>query len=683
MINGRCYILPRVRLLSTSKFCFTSNAVIDPVLNKRGKKLNPEKTNIVVLNPKQSGLLRKRPSPNYFKLTSSLGGLSVLEGIELENNNISSKKNTCNDILNKIEQNRKKLMVFKNTVSKEQLMKSIMNLKPFESKLSPKRFQQLQNSIESAYSLPQLKQFCEKYYGFKRSNLTKKVLIDKIMKDFWNCCIDLDKNDIEDLVVEHVIDIEQKDMYLLLLTDNGRILQNFSRIGATIAVALNENKIIIRATRPISRYIEVSIVKILSNIYSEMIMMKDFIKNHTPIGLNNYKTPEQLISLVQKEGSTFFEKNIDDVTGNTYIMSSLGEKKVNKTKSLLLWAMDYKPQLIDKTILCSNLSLEKYEYHEYPLTNTEWLDWLNRDKDWYRLERIESKQSNNGDISIKPTININDSMVDELYSIITNVQNINGQFPNIDNYASHSKSMSITVGQILRTLNREEKFFQLKVPQLVSKLLALPLYDTLKSKNELLGIDQHDYFIQLSFIPDLSSVNHQYNLPPLELWFSLDDFDVAMQNTIRCINHLSERTVFLETPQLSCDFKVTMDHISDMIPLDNENPLDWIEQNQPGLKQFLDNSNLAFQSKKKLVIPKKLQLKFKIEDKLLDITYHYIKVNYRRVLRLKYLNKYLVQFTEVKGGPLGGRFTQIDFIGNDPMNREEFGQFVRDIIKFV
>lgn len=673
----------------------------------RGKKIRPSKANIVVLDHKQAGLLRSRQHPDYFRNRRNEEKLSILEGVELGsrpdircNDDVNSSYGTdksspgsSSQILREIESQRRQLLVFKSSVSKEQAVKSISYQRPSSALMSTKRYDQLKQLLDSAYTLPQLRAYTKKYFNVSHSKTTKIVVIQHIMNDYWKCTTNDLIKESEDLILERIIDISMRDMYLLLLTDNGKILNNFARIGATVAVALDENIVIVRATAPIIKYVEVSLSKILANVDSANLPVKDIISNHTARGSTSNIDIDELISMVQRESDAYFERysleNEDD--GNNYNVSAFGSKRVSKAKNLLLWGVQYHPQLTEKIDFCSDDSLSSFKY--FPFTNTECLDWINRTKEWYRLQKpltikaVEPSKPNTNHNSLLLT----DHKLDDWYEFLLKRSNLGSHAGMISLKTANepSKIFSMTLGQILTTLEGDlssrRTCFAPKISQITTKLLELPLYDLVSSKDELYTVDQHEYFVQLKFIPDLSTVPEKAgNAPPIELYFELDDYDNAITSSMRCLAQLEQRSVLLQTSQLQHDYKINCDTIAELAEIFEENQEKWLE-NQPGIQKFLRDSQLTFNSKKRLVIPRSMAVNLPRVDEdgrinQLTVQYDHINENYHRVLRLLYMGKYLVQFSDVNCGSLGGRYTQVDFIGGEVIKREEFKQFIKDVL---
>lgn len=678
-----------------------SQLVKEQKLRTRGKKLKPTKTNIVVLDPRQAGLLKRRRTPNYFRKGPEK--LSILEGVELdaESNAILAKDGkrlrdkkqlrgpSPSKILQEIEAQRKKLLVFKSSVSKEQAVRSIDYQKPSSRIMSKHRYGQLKHLLESAYTLPQLKAYTKKCYGMAHSRTTKTELIKAILDDYWRCEPNDSMDDAEDLILERIIDIETRDMYLLLLTNNGKILNNFSRIGATLAVALDENIMIVRSTAPIIKYVEVSLRNILSNVNTTMMHVRQFIQNHSARGeLMPHSTFRELISLIQRESATYFElsSSENDPTEEVYQISAFGRKRVSKAQNLLLWGIQYHPQLSQKVEICGEEDVESFK--KFPFTDIECLDWTNRNKEWYRLQVPVAKKRIAANVGTAKGCDFTDDKIDQWYDyLVEQNKNSTSHMMPLKVASKPRQIFSMTLGQILAARGKhdamEQTLFEPRIPQVTTKLLQLPLYDQLENVEDLGTVDQHDYYVQLNFIPDLSGVpDPRENAPPIELWFELDEYDNAVVTSARCLAQLQQRNLFLQVPQQPRDLKFSVDTVAELAETFEDNRENWLSI-QPGIKKFLQDAHLTFHSRRGLHIPKAMNVNLPRVDDTVSVQYDYVNATYHRILRLMYKNKYLVQFSDVKSGNSGGNYTQVDFIGGENLTREDFRQFVRDVSQFL
>lgn len=664
----------------------------------RGKKRKPAKANIVVLDHRQAGLLKKRHTPDFFRRRNQSERLSVLEGVELGNlpdgrhaTDTGLRSAASAGILNEIELQRKKLLVFKSSVSREQAVKSIGHQKPAEKVVSKQRYEQLEQLLDTAYTLPQLRAYTRDIYQAPNSTSTKPNIIRRILDKYWSCAINDTISESEDLIVERIIDISTRDMYLLLLTSNGKILNNFARIGATLAVAIDENVVIVRATAPVIKYVEVSLNRILSNVDTAKLPVLDIIRNHTARGSSPNTSEDELVSMVQKESAAYFEKaSAEAQDDGVYNVSAFGSKRLLKAKNLLLWGVDYHPQLVEKVELCCDEGKESFK--TFPYTNVECFDWIKRSKGWYRLQQPLSKGASKMDIVKPPSPLQNDDKLNQWYDFLVqkSENSKNSGVMHLKGVKDSQNIFSLTLGQILKTKQGSEQgseehgvLFQPKITQIASQLLKLPLYDLALSKDDDFTVDQHEYYVQLKFIPNLSTVPEEVgNAPPLELWFELDDYDSAITSTARCIVQQEQKALLLQTPHLPHDYRINVDRMVELAETYEEAQEHWLAE-QPGVKKFIQDAQLTFNSKKKLKIPRFADLSLPTlgadgEVTHCEVQYDYVNANYHRVLRLMYMDKYMVQFSDVKGGSLGGRYTQVDFIGGEMLSRDDFKQFIRD-----
>ncbi|EDO19336.1 hypothetical protein Kpol_1036p82 [Vanderwaltozyma polyspora DSM 70294] len=680
----------------------TCDPVIEAMISKtRGKKRKPSKASFVVLNPTQAGLLRKRHIPSEFSKKNG-EKLSILEGIELDKDMPSTKiatrdndigdKSETSKILNEIENSRKRLLVFASTASQGEAAKSINYQKPTVKKMSQERYDQLKYLLDTGYTVPQLRAYTKKYYNDSNNKLVKHDLIKKVLNDYWGCIVTKNVKEADDVIIERIIDISTRDMYLLLLTNNGKIMHNLARIGATLAVVLDENKIIVRGTSAIIKYVEVSLNKILQNVVTETMPISDIIQFHTAKGakLMTYDETRDLTGLIQRVSGAFFEKvpsenNQDSID---YTLASLGRKRIEDAKKLFLWAMNYECQLQEKFGNCTDPSLI---YKNYPYTSNECLDWINRSKEWYRVQSVQAVNTIPDEPNTDTRLHLENETI-ETYRNFLNGQessDLNTKMMKLSSKLLQNKTNSITLGQILRE-NNVDKYnsymFQPRIPQITSKLLQLPLFDNVTPENDLYSIDQHDYYVQMKFIPNLSSISDEsFNAPPLEIWCELDDNDNAILTSAQCILLMEQKRLFLESGHLPHDYRIDRDttvNLTESFELNQEN---WLND-QPGLKEFFRKAKLKFGQGGKVEVPGQVKLSLPMVnsngiDKVVDVNYDYINITYRRVLRLKYMDKYLVQFSDINGGSRGGRYTQVDFVGDGSEldSTENLRNFITDI----
>ncbi|KAL3237705.1 Sls1p [Nakaseomyces bracarensis] len=678
----RCSVIPRVAVRWQSYRLYS-----EPVAgytSTRGKKRRPEKQKIVVLKP--SDVMQPRQKQNneqqrnrQYKENESL---SILEGVDLgySNTRTVDPADTEADLLNELDKKGKNLLVFTSSVSEEQAVRSIDSQRPVRAEMSKKRHEQLTNLLKSAYTVTQLRAYCKKVFNHGMVKKTKKTIIQSIINDYWGCKIDENMKEEEDLIIEKTIDISTRDMSLLLLTDNGKILHNLARIGAVLAVAPEANKIIIRASLNVIKYVEISLSRILKNVCSEDIPIYDLVSNHSEHLSSNVDEINQVMDLIQREADVFIEKKTTDPTDNRlYTISSFGKKRIETAKLLLVWIGKYQPQKTTSTIMAP-LPINSLKSYNYPYTNMEAFDWLDRTKKWYRLQSPEKKVENAPKCIPADILNV--ELLQSLYSSLFKTK-----YPSkiVSVNAEERSVFSITLGSILQTFDKNNTIFQPRIPMIRDYLLNLPNYD---EEADGYSMDQYEYFAQLKFCPDLSSVSASQKLPPpLEMWLELDEREVAIKSSLNLIFPMMQNQILLQTPFADNDYKFVVDSVASLIEPTESDNLDWIKLHT-GVSEFMEKSTFDFRPNKKLSLYKNLEvdvpLKTENGDKdLMRVKYDFVNANVHRILRLKYLEKYMVQFSEINGGSRGGYFTQVDFIGEEHPSFEEFSEFVKDVMNFT
>lgn len=644
------------------------------LFSKHGKKLKPKQDHFVVLTPRETGVIRL---PKRSRVQNSRASLSVLEGYDLKRHSEKDTKFSQVqdlDILSNIQETTDRLMQFKEQEDNEEMAKAIDACKPSSNTISEKRYFQLEKVLDEQFTLQQLRNYCFLKHGTRKSRVPKKDLIPMIINKFWKCTIDHNKSEFEDLVVENEILLEKRDLYLLLLTKNGRILQNLSRIGATIAVLPEQNKLVVRCPSQLFRYVEVSITKILENIVSDDFCIKEFVKNHSLVGETASMTPLEMMNLLQTQSPSYIEVTEDD----KYRISTIGNKSLKSINSLLLWILNYEPQISQSVINIQSDSSDA-RAERYRVGNYNWINWVARRNSWFRLQNPvpinqDQNQEKKPDLSEKM-----DSIWDAL-----KLEKTKCAKPLAFN---DSRSLTVTLGHVLQSEDNSNTLFQSKVAEVIPKVLRLPLWEENVSEEDMLTMDQHLYLVQMKFVPNLASVQYKVNVPPVEVWFTLDEMNYADLSTVSCIHHYADSAALLQTPSLPYDFKISQTSTIDVIPKDLESAdvFEWLEKEQPGFRKFLQDAHLTFSDAKKPRYPQSFTLNVKLEGNSEPQPIEYNAMGYfkHRVLRFRYKDKYLVHYSETNGGPLGGITSSVDFINlSENIDKQTVHELLDDVIQF-
>ncbi|CCD26024.2 Sls1p NDAI_0G02480 [Naumovozyma dairenensis CBS 421] len=698
--------------------------------NKRGRKIKPEKQKIVVLDYKQAGLLNDKndtvhnnryhnstrldetyqnifllkdlPDLEPFIQTTSRKHISKQSALTQKNAEDHTKKGsdkktaktTTNSKLStfdlqEIESQTNDLLRFESSVTLSQVMKSIDSQKPLTKVISHYDFSDLYNKLALSYTLPQLRAYTKLNYNYSLTHLTKKKIINRIILKFWDCRIITTNEDSTEqkedisLINRHkqkkitktyevsTIDLKHTELALLIFTERGKLLKNLTKMNdVTIAFPLDENKLIIKAvSRKIINYLEISIRKILSNVTNEFIDCHSLFQKLSIPQINN------LINLIEINSGTVFEqidKNNNNNNNNNsnnsnnsnnninemiFKVSAFGQKRIEFAKRLLYWGTYEDNNLIEKTVLCVPHSIRETEptFKKYSYNDMESFNWIDKNKDWYRLQTPYSLHNNN-----KPTVLIpsNPIRIDEVNDFKDFYFNFDKKKNELPHTANDHTSISMTLGVILNSKDSTKPCFQPYIPQLKQKLLHLPLFNPTETQDELYSIDKHDYYLQLKFIPISHSITAAY---PIELWFELDELENIQTETLQVITPRLTWSFQLQTPTLSHDFAINFEHYETMTK---------------EMENRIHDTDLNLNSRdNKLNVPNVISLN--------GTQYRFINSQYHRVLRLKYLNKYLVQMSDIDSGTMGGKFTRVDFIyGDNDNNIGNVNGFINDVLNF-
>ena len=711
----------------------------EPIVRTRGRKLKPEKHSIVVLTPSQTGIYddMRRSKFTIDRITvhrasdakSRLKGSSILEGVELdtvtrENPSVvgssgttkksdlqkTDREETDSGISRDLLKDTAKLLNFKSKSSEEQLFQSIDLYRPAQLGVSNDTYMELERQLMDSFTAKQLKAYINSRAQGRTiptSHRTKRQLVDQIFATLWRCEITKGTITLETKRIK----LNRRHAKLLLITQNGKILMNLTRLSKNLSIQLNLslNELKITGERHIIKYIEVALNNILNNICVTQ-WTDDPQLNGDPLERQQFNQITKICGV--------------DIDLENNEIAALDWRRIHLAKRLYRWARTnnkidnlYRFETIDQ--FGGGPAVTGKDIQWYPYNDSETLDWLAKDEQWGRLQRLQeiSRNTSEGDTAISQgnlSEIIADERLDKMYDYIvkeTTYDDDSRVKPMTGLIGSQSNVFTITLGQIIQTKDGSKHMFEPRVPNLVRRLLALPYYDSpreelqqsveegenegSKEKEEedadsRYDIDQNISYLELEFSPSKDGRAHgvdgSMKLPPIKLILELDENDNVMNHTVQCIAHLLNREFLLQTPQLPYDYKITHDRIVSILEDDQSGDL---LQDQQGIKDFLTYFN--FKSLQSIKFLNHLKVNIPRETprgrEYIEADYDYITLSHHRIVRLKYLDKYIVQLSEIDGGSLGGRYVQIDFVDptstNDEggLSRDEFKTFVRDVLK--
>ena len=237
--------------------------------------------------------------------------------------------------------------------------------------------------------------------------------------------------------------------------------------------------------------------------------------------------------------------------------------------------------------------------------------------------------------------------------------------------------------------------FSTNAAPLIKKLVQLPFYEKSDASlsSQAMVHDPHTYVAQIRFVPSpFDNVDHE-EFPPVEIWVELNDRSKADVDTLSMVTVEGENECLVGLPQEILDMKVSCQKTGDLLQVANESPLH--EKNsinellqetaprysrfdaQPGLSEFLDNSRLDFGGSQRPAISPFIDINF--GDK--KIRYLYVNVNYRKQLEFRYGDR-LIQMSTVEGGSMGGRTTEVTFVGENE-DKQELQELLIDSRMFL
>ncbi|CAI4046202.1 hypothetical protein SKDZ_12G1840 [Saccharomyces kudriavzevii ZP591] len=610
-----------------------------------GKKKLPQNLKFVVLNPAQSGLVKNDQN--------------LVEQRQLERNTHREPGNDGDADFGS------RLLVFEKQNSLDSALNSIRLKKPTNASLPQLEYNALLQSLTSSYNRYQLREFISSHHPDSPLHLThwkKSKLSQYIIEKIWNCQPISTPTGIKSTSLTFQFD-SPREIFLLLITQSGKILSNFNKLGLTFIISIQDNELTIKGSPSLLKYVEISLNKIWSNITHENVPA------YSPM------PSKDLINLIQKETHTFFEYLPDS---QTYKISALSTKKISMAKVFLLNAIVANPHTAQhhNAIVSPAAKLEPY-----PFNNTlENLDWLNKSRDWTRLQSTTPGSCT--DLTTHTTVpQLTDAQLSEYETFLS------ADAPSLSASNSISQCLSITLGYSLQSASSPSIFQPLIHKSFISKLLNLPIHKESQSSPPVsldrhLMTNAHQSFVQLNFTPVPPSSNLSSSPPFLQIWLEIDEFDNIITTSMRPLLKMQENSIVLQTPQRQIDYKITSDYIQDLLPdFDQTHPDAWLSK-QKGLQEFLMKSHWKLNKYQNVL--KKITIN--LPDNRVQ-QYQLTDVLNHRVLSLQFPangahDKYVIQYSDISRGFLNnGSYKQLDFINVNP-SETPLKTFINDVLNF-
>lgn len=293
-----------------------------------------------------------------------------------------------------LEQQLKKLLVFKSEIDPELLLESIDKMRPLVSTVSEQRYKQLNNDIVRGFTVPQLRNYIKTRTdsGINATRWRKTEAVSYILNHIWK--LESSKSIVEssDVIVENVISLSRRDLFLLL-SKNGHIARQWTRSGAVIIILGSEQKIVVRSSKDTYQWIEISLNQYLSGVESKTLDFSAF------GDMIDFKTLP--LERIQRVSDAYIETN-----GSKMVLYGLGHTPIRQAERLVWAASGYNPRTTESLLIDS--SQKNNERGVYStIIDEESLHWLNRGEEWARWKLPKTKQQKTESIPETSSFDLN------------------------------------------------------------------------------------------------------------------------------------------------------------------------------------------------------------------------------------------------------------------------------------
>uniref|UniRef100_A0A060TDC2 ARAD1B23518p n=1 Tax=Blastobotrys adeninivorans TaxID=409370 RepID=A0A060TDC2_BLAAD len=623
------------------------------------------------------GIANQPPNKNYIILGADRARLIPRKRPEAPK---SLGKSLKVDVL---EEQRKQLLVFKSEAPKELVFTSISSLKPFDPKLSKKRYEQLKMELGRSYTVSQIRAFLAEKAGkvrYRKSD-PKAKLIDVLLSKVWNLRVSDEVSERSDVVVERSIGLTRREIFHVI-SESGKMPRNWTKSGAHVVILASEQRIIIRSTENTFNWIMAELHTKLESIQSETLDMR--LLNKVGCGTKNLP-----LSKIQQLTDVYIEV----IPPGNYLRLFAPRKGALATaKRVILQASGVKNGIQEEYL--QETSPELASTCDYArVLDDDSVHWANRSESWWRWQARRTKQPPLPHPSFpvtQPQRQIQERVLSSPdgstsipavgYQQLCHglAQRLNRSLGQKDKPVAYT----VTFGQILRDHREgagDRMSFFTNIPFITEACSQLPFSemdvaddpepaklpeDVKEEDNDLwaqvlalnadenqhsnevseltkkLETDNFTYFCQIKLSPspycDLTTEEFE-KLPPIEVWLDIDNMKQAVKSSARFIIASEESNIYVPLPDKVADLRLTAT-IQEILPY------------QDSLAGFLRNSKLDFSGNSRLGCPATLD----IEMNGKKVQYLYDSMFFRRQADLQFKNKILLH-SSVEGGLYGGK----------------------------
>ncbi|KAG0683393.1 hypothetical protein C6P40_004070 [Pichia californica] len=307
---------------------------------------------------------------------------SPIERLTLKKKIISQ----ANDKNLKIERDYKNLMQFKHTVSNDDFLNIIEELKPTNSVITIKQLSELSLNLDKAFRLKQIREYIETSCPeiVMKKTMSKKKLINLIISEHWRLKVTLDPTD--DLLEETRLDLSNKRDLFLLLSNRGFLPQHWSLIGAQLSLGKSRKELVVRGSKNIVNFVQASWNDLLNNISTDTLDLREVTQFYDRLG------KKLDLNTLQKECGVYFDKV--NVENDSYVLSAIKNISISNAKIEILKATEYRSgcdnNLVLKELIDDAIKEDKDMVIKMEISD-DCLPWYIKPENYFRYSIVKKR----------------------------------------------------------------------------------------------------------------------------------------------------------------------------------------------------------------------------------------------------------------------------------------------------
>ncbi|ODV61367.1 uncharacterized protein ASCRUDRAFT_141568 [Ascoidea rubescens DSM 1968] len=572
------------------------------------------------------------------------------------------------------EEKTKTLLNFRSTASIDEVTVSINDLKPSDRYLSEYEFKTLYNSLLE-YQKDSLNFYILQYYPevtINRKHLKAQV-VSSIIEVCWKI-VNPHKSATtvdEEVFSTKIIPINKIMNHLLFNTFSTTIYDEFTK-GNLVKISKVNNQedqclLKVSGTRSAIAWFEVSYSNVFSKLKTREMNLKFF---------------PHLLDFIQNIGNISLHK-IPDNENHEYFAFGINLGVIQRAERLLLWKDFDNNKHLSQVFYNFDKLIGKENIKAFDYMDDSSIPRIHKTNKWQRLKQnfLLNSPEENEKINSEENIEIeSENIFNELMKSECQDSNVK----NVNYIHDENTILTASLGQVLLDKNSDLKMFDANIPNIKNIVKKLKLFNA-ESDLDTSSKDNHSYYAQIRFVPSafrstddsplnilfekedeikksddkvlkarkrlqsklVSPEEAYHNYPPLEMWFEVNDKDIADTNSLRLEAIEKEKTVFVNLPDKGSDVsfvKTTSKTLANF-----RESINLLKQKQPYVTSFLEKSKLIFDGSELPTIPR--ELKVVIDGEV--VNYSYVYINLRRQIDLEYKGR-LLQISKTSAGQLGG-----------------------------